>query len=106
MFLYIERNYLLSVINSQLKTKPQIKIPLFPKFPAYGVFLLKRPKGTRSCRWARSLLYAWREFPHWTHPIHWPANHGGYRSSQEDGKTRPALEVLWSCIALDNRMQD
>ncbi len=48
--------------------------PLFSKFPAYGVFLLKRPKGTKSRRWARGLQYARRELPHGMHLIHWPAN--------------------------------
>ena len=80
----------------------QIQNPHLPRFPAYGVFLLKRPKGTKSRRWARRLLYAWREFPHWTHPIHWPANHGGYRSLQGDGKARPALEVLAIDVASIN----
>ena len=34
----------------------------------------------------------------------WPANPGGYRKSVRDGTTRPALEVLWNGIALDNRV--
>jgi len=37
------------------KIKNKTNNPLFPKFPAYGVFLLKRPKGTKSRRWARGL---------------------------------------------------
>ena len=50
----------ISVFSSQLEPKDEIQIqnPLFPRFPAYGVFLLKRPKGTKSRRWARGLPYA------------------------------------------------
>ena len=76
--------------------------PPFHKFPAYGVFLLKRPKGTKSRRWARGLFYAWRELLHGTHPIHCPANHGGNRNLERDGKTRPALVVLSRGIVLEN----
>ncbi len=76
--------------------------PPFHKFPAYGVFLLKRPKGTKSRRWARGLFYAWRELLHGTHPIRCPANHGGNRNLERDGKTRPALVVLSRGIVLEN----
>ena len=42
------------------------------------MFLLKRPKGTKSRRWARGLPHAWREFRHRTNLIRWPACPYGY----------------------------
>ena len=48
--------------------------------------------------------YAWREYPHRTHLIRWPANHGGFSSSEPDGTTRPALEVLLIGIAFKFRL--
>ena len=82
--------------------KSQDQNPTFPKFPAYGVFLLKRPKGTKSRRWARGLPHAWREYPLRMHPIRRPANYGGHRKSVRDGTTRPALGVLTIGIASVN----
>ena len=49
--------------SAGIKIEQQIQNPLFPKFPASGGFLLKRPKGTKSRRWARGLPYAPRESP-------------------------------------------
>ena len=63
-------------VSYQLKRKTKVKTKnsLLLKFPAYGVFLLKRPKGTKSRRWARGLPNAWREYPHWMHRVLLPAN--------------------------------
>ena len=52
----------------------EIQNPHLPRFPAFGEFLLKRPKGTKSRRWARGLPYAQRELPHGTHRNICPAS--------------------------------
>ena len=87
-----------------MKDQNQIQEPPFSKFPAYGVFLLKRPKGTKSRRWTRGLPNAQREYPQGTHVMHCPASEGGYRSSLGNGIARSALGVLAGDVAFDNRM--
>ena len=81
-----------SAISSQrsakIKRKNQNQCPRLPKFPAYGVFLLKRPKGTKSRRWApacakpcaagrRGLPYAKREHAYRIHTMRWPGTRAG-----------------------------
>ena len=61
---------------------------------------MKRPKGTKSRRWARGLPNAWREYPHRTHLLCWPAIPGGkpYRCGTEP------RALLWECSRETSRL--
>ena len=84
------------------KSENQIQHPHLPRFPAYGVFLLKRPKGTKSRRWARGLPYAQRESRRRRTGYSALLTSQVLQSSALDGIARSALLVLWKGVLIVN----
>ena len=90
--------HLEAAIGGQVKAKSKNPLPL--KFPAYGVFLLKRPKGTKSRRWAPGPALCMARIPS-PDSRHTPACRPRMTTYLGGGTEERAL--LWRCSLFEIR---